>query len=177
MYVYVYEYVCVWVYAYMYMYMYLCIYVYMYICMYVYIYVCIYMFPAQKCRSIKKRSHETGSPSEKVHGCRILPYLANNRCASQERATQCCDFSRSAAGKTFFCIPCLRTSHTRWGKTDNSDLQGLASPWDNILTPARDATQRRGATTSRRATVGLGTKGVTRTFTGTKCGQVQDPES
>ena len=64
-------------------------------------------FPAQKCRSIKKRSHETGSRSEKVHGCRILPYLANNRCASQERATQRCDFSRIAAGKTIFLHPLL----------------------------------------------------------------------
>ena len=30
-------------------------------------------FPAQKCRSIENRSHETGSLSEKVHGCHILP--------------------------------------------------------------------------------------------------------
>jgi len=30
-------------------------------------------FPAQKCSSIKKVPHETGSLSEKVHGCRILP--------------------------------------------------------------------------------------------------------
>ena len=30
-----------------------------------------------------------------------------------------------------FLHPCIRTSHTRWGKTDNSELQGLASSWDN----------------------------------------------
>ena len=30
-------------------------------------------FPAQKCRSIENRSHETRSLSEKVHGCHILP--------------------------------------------------------------------------------------------------------
>jgi len=59
-------------------------------------------FPAQKCRTIKNCSHETESLSETVHGCRILPCLANNRCASQERATQCGDFPRSAAGKTSF---------------------------------------------------------------------------
>jgi len=30
-------------------------------------------FPAQKCRLIENQSHETGSLSEKVHGCHILP--------------------------------------------------------------------------------------------------------
>jgi len=70
-------------------------------------------FPAQKCSSIKNVPHETGSLSEKVHGCRILPGLANIRCASQERATQPCDFSRIAAGKTIFCTFDLRTRQLR----------------------------------------------------------------
>jgi len=52
-----------------YIYMYIYIY-YIYIYIYVYIYI---QFPAQKCCSIKKNLHETGSLSEKVHGCRILP--------------------------------------------------------------------------------------------------------
>jgi hypothetical protein len=59
-----------------------------------------------------------------VHGCRILPYLAYIRCASQERTTQCRDFTRSAPGKTIFLHFLLRTSHTRWGKTDNSNTSG-----------------------------------------------------
>ena len=83
----------------------------------------IHEFPAQKCSSIKKVPHKTGSLSEKVHGCRILPYLTNIRCASQERATQRCDFSRIAAGKTIFLHP--RSPHEAnsfWGRTDNSVL-------------------------------------------------------
>ena len=63
-----------------------------------------------------------------MHGCRILPYLAYNRCASQERATQRRDFLRSAPGKTIFCILCHRTSHARWGKTDNSNTSGPGKP-------------------------------------------------
>ena len=59
-----------------------------------------------------------------MHGCRILPYLAYIRCASQERTTQRRDFPRSAPGKTIFRISCHRTSHTRWGKTDNSNTSG-----------------------------------------------------
>jgi len=51
------------------------------------------VFPRKNADRLKKRSHETESPSATVHGCRILPYLAYNRCASQERATQCRDFT------------------------------------------------------------------------------------
>ena len=66
--------------------------------------------------------------------------------------------------------------HTRWGKTDNSDTQGLASPWDYILTPAQDATQQRGAATSRRA-AGLGAKSVTEICTGTNSSKAQDSDT
>ena len=66
-------------------------------------------FPAQKYWLEKKVPHETGLLSEKVHGCRILPELANIRCASQERANPRCDFSQIAAGKTIFCTFGLRT--------------------------------------------------------------------
>ena len=83
----------------------------------------------------------------------------------------------SRPGKPSCCILGFRTSHTRWGKTDNSDTQGLASPWDHILTPAHDATQRRGAATSRRA-AGLGAYGVTKIFTGTNSSaQDSDPQA
>jgi len=46
------------------------------------------------------------------------------------------------------------------GRTDNSEIQGLASPWDNILIPAQDATQQCCAATTRRE-AGFGAKGVT----------------
>jgi len=39
----------------------------------VYSQMCTLEFPAQKCRLIENQSHETGSLSEKVHGCHILP--------------------------------------------------------------------------------------------------------
>jgi len=64
-------------------------------------------FPRKNAERSTNCSHETGSLSEKVHGSRILTYLANIRCASQERATQRCDFSRIAAGKTIFLHPLL----------------------------------------------------------------------
>ena len=66
-------------------------------------------FPAQKCSSIKNVLHQTDSPSDSVHGCRIPPDLADTTCASQERATPRCDFSRIAAGKTIFLH--FRCSH------------------------------------------------------------------
>ena len=59
-------------------------------------------FPRKNAERLKNLSHETESPSETVHGCRILPYLAYIRCASQERTTQCRYFTRSAPGKSIF---------------------------------------------------------------------------
>ena len=59
-------------------------------------------FPRKNAERLKNPSHETESLSETVHGCRILPYLAYIRCASQEKATQRRDFTRSAPGKTIF---------------------------------------------------------------------------
>ena len=59
-------------------------------------------FPAQKCRTEKKVLARDQEPSYLVHGCRIPPDLTDTTCASQERATPRCDFSRIAAGKTIF---------------------------------------------------------------------------
>jgi len=59
-------------------------------------------FPAQKCWTERKVRHEAVSLSDSVHGCRIPTDLADTTCASQERATPRCDFSRIAAGKTIF---------------------------------------------------------------------------
>jgi len=53
------------------------------------------------------------------------------------------------------------------GRTNNSEIQGLASPWDTILIPAQDATQQRGAATTRRE-ASLSAKGVTNYTTGTR---------
>jgi len=58
-------------------------------------------------------------------------------------------------------------------RTDNSEIQGLATSWDNILIPAQDATQRRGAATTRRE-AGLGARGVTTITTGTRTRKLQD---
>jgi len=64
------------------------------------------------------------------------------------------------------------------GRTDNSETQGLASSWDIILIPAQDATQRRGAATTRRE-AGLGARGVTKINTGTRTSkhQYSDPQA
>jgi len=85
----------------------------------------------------------------------------DTKCALQERVTQRCDFPRIAAKKIIFLhlwSPSLRLTST-CGRTDNSEIQGLATSWDNILIPAQDATQRRGAATTRRE-AGLGARGV-----------------
>ena len=134
-------------------------------------------FPRKNSERLKNPSHKTESLSETEHGCRILPYLAYIRCASQERATQRPDFTRSAPGKTIYLhFPAFARATLVGVKQITRTLQGLASSWDSILTPARDATQRRGATPSRRATVGLDTKGVTKPCKGTNGGTVQDSE-
>ena len=61
------------------------------------------------------------------------------------------------------------------GRTDNSETQVLASPWDNILIPAQDATQRRGAATTRRD-ASLGARNVTKINTGTRTSKIQDSD-
>jgi len=78
--------------------------------------------------------------------------------------------------KPSFCIigPSTEDSSSG-GRTDNSDTQVLASSWDTILIPARDATQRRGATTTRQS-AGLGARGVTKTTTGTRTSKLQDSD-
>jgi len=90
-------------------------------------------FPRKNGDLKKKFSHETGSLSKKVHGCRILPELLNITCASQERATPRCDFSRIAAGQTIFLY--FQCSHeTTRSVLDNLIDTGLARSWDTILT-------------------------------------------
>ena len=131
-------------------------------------------FPAQNGNSLKNVRTRFDSLDDRTHGCRILPYPADTKCASQERATPRCDFSRIAARKTIFLhlqSPPLRLTSTS-SRTDNSEIQSLKT-WDNILIPAQDATQRRGAATTRRE-AGLGAKGVTKITMGTRTSKYQD---
>jgi len=74
----------------------------------------------------------------------------------------------SRPGKPSFCIfwPPLSLA-SDCGRTDNSAIQGLASPWDTILKPTQDATQQRGAVMTWRE-AGLSAKGVTNYTTGTR---------
>ena len=60
------------------------------------------------------------------------------------------------------------------GRTDNSEIQGLASPWDTIPIQAQDAIQQRGAATNWRE-ASLGAKGVTNYTTGTRTSIHPDP--
>jgi len=134
-------------------------------------------FPRKNADRLKKDRTRPNRPARRCTAAVFYPTWRTTGVHHKKGQPSATTSHEARPGKPSFCILCLRTSHTRWGKTDNSELQSLASSWDYILTPARDATQQRGATTSRRATVGLGTKGVTRTSTGTKCGKVQDSES
>jgi len=126
------------IYTFIHLYMYIFIHLYIYTCTHLYIYTFIplyiytfctfytsinsYSFPRKNAVRLKKNLHETGSLSEKVHGCRILPLLTNTKCASQERATQRCDFSRIAAGKTIFWhLWSSHEAHSICGRTDNSE--------------------------------------------------------
>ena len=59
------------------------------------------------------------------------------------------------------------------GGIDNSEIQGLASPWDTIPIQAQDATQQRGAATTRRE-ANLRAKGVTNHTTGTRTSKLPD---
>jgi len=59
------------------------------------------------------------------------------------------------------------------GRTDNSEILGLTSSWDNILIPVQDVTQRRGAASTWRE-ASLGARGVTTITTGTRTSKLQD---
>jgi len=59
------------------------------------------------------------------------------------------------------------------GRTDNSQHRAWQALGIIILIPARDATQRCSATTTRHA-AGLGARGVTKTTTGTRTSKPQD---
>ena len=110
-----------------------------------------------------------------MHGCRILPELANIRCASQERATQRYDFLRIAAGKTIFLH--FRSSHEET-RSVPEQITLRHGAWQAlgiiILTPARDASHTRGAVTTRQF-AGLGARGVTKTTTGTNTSKLRVP--
>jgi len=83
-------------------------------------------------------------------------------------------FHESQPGKPSFCIfqPPLRLA-SDCGRTDNSEIQGLASPWDTIPKQEQDATQQRGAATTRRE-ASLSAKGVTNYTTGTRTSRHPD---
>jgi len=113
-----------------------------------------------------------------LHECRIQQELLCGKCLyspTVSRWCQHCDFSQIAARKTIFWhlrSPPLRLTST-CGRTDNSKIQGLASSCDNILIPAQDPTQRRGAATNQQE-AGLNARGVTTITTGTRTSKLQD---
>jgi len=125
---YIYTFIHVYIYTFIHLYMYTFVHLYIYTFIHLYIFYIFYTsinsysFPRKNAVRLKKNLHETGSLSEKVHGCRILPLLTNTKCASQERATQRCDFSRIAAGKTIFWhLWSSHEAHSICGRTDNSE--------------------------------------------------------
>ena len=87
-----------------------------------------------------------------MHGCLILPKPVDTECASQERTTQPCDFSRIAAGKTIFLHlrrPSPQTLTSHCGRTDNLEIQawqalGILSQYQHNMLHNNTAQQRHG---------------------------------
>jgi len=81
----------------------------------------------------------------------------------------------SRPGNPSFCV--LRPPHQRitsdCGRTDNSEIQGLSRPWDTIPIQTQDATQQRGAATTRRE-ASLGAYHVTNYTTDTRTSKNPD---
>jgi len=71
-------------------------------------------------------------------------------------------------------VPPLRFTSTR-GRTDNWEHRAWQALGIIILIPARDATQRRSAATTRQE-ASLGARGVTKTTTGTRTSKHQDSD-
>jgi len=111
-----------------------------------------------------------------MHGCPILSQPEGTECAPQRSAIYRFDFPRIAAGKTVFLHlgPSAEVSSSG-GRTDNSIHRAWQALGIIILIPARDATQRRGAVTTRQE-AGLGARGVTKTTTGTRTSKPQDSD-
>jgi len=135
---------------------------------------CAVAYCSGKCsKNVRSRSD---SLDDQRHGCPIVSQLEGTECASQRRAICRCDFSRIVAGKTIFLHlgPPTEASSPEIRQI-TLKTQGLASSWDTILIPARDASHRRGATTTRQE-AGLGARGVTKTTTGTRTSKPQDSD-
>jgi len=73
----------------------------------------------------------------------------------------------SRPGNPSFCIFRPLRLASDCGRTDNLEIQGLASPWDTIPIQSQDATQQRGAAITLRQ-ASLGAKDVTTYTTGTR---------
>ena len=125
-------------------------------------------FPAQNGECLENVRDKSHSLDDREHGCPILPQPEGTECASQRRAIYRCDFPRIAAGKTIFLHLGPPRDLLIGGRTDKLVYRAWQALGIIILTPAQDATHRRGAATTRQF-VGLGAKGVpTKITTGTK---------
>jgi len=72
------------------------------------------------------------------------------------------------------CISAPHRDHVIGGTTDKLVHRAWQALGIIILTPARDVSHRRGAATTRQS-AGLGTRGVTKTTTGTKTSKLRVP--
>ena len=129
-------------------------------------------FPAQNGECFENVRDKSHSLDDREHGCPILPQLEGTECASQRRAIYCCDFPRIAVGKTIFLHLGPPRDLLIGGRTDKLVHRAWQALGIIILTPARDATHRRGAATTRQS-AGLGARGVTKTTTGTKTSKLR----
>jgi len=131
-------------------------------------------FPAQNVEVFENIRDKSHSLDDWEHGCPILPQPEGTKSASHRRAMYRCDFHESPLVKPFFCISAPHRDLLIGGWTDKLVHRGWQTLGIIVLTPARDASHRRGAETTRQF-AGLGARGVTKTTTGTNTSKLPVP--
>jgi len=86
-------------------------------------------FPAQNGKCFENARNRSHSLDDRTHGCPILPQPEGTKCASQDRATQWCDFPRIMAGKTIFLY--LRPLH-RGHLTEVGQIPRIHRAWQAL---------------------------------------------
>jgi len=124
-------------------------------------------FPRKMANVFKMFAPNSGSLDDWTHGCRVHHKTERPSAATSHE-------SRPGNPSFFIFVPPTETTSSR-GRTDNSEHRTWQALGIIILIPARDATQRRGAGTTRQE-VGLGARGVTKTTTGTRTSKLHDSD-
>ena len=133
-------------------------------------------FPRKNADRLKKDRTRPNRPVRRSTAAVFYPTWRTTGVHHKKGQPSAATSHEARPGKPSFAFSAIARATLVGVKQITRTLQGQASSWDSILTPARDATQRRGATSSRRATVGLDTKDVTKPCKGSNGDEVQDSE-